>query len=62
MSLKREEYVKISTELLRNVDELVKRLNFGTREAFVHAAVRRLIDYYTILEPDRKGAAKINVR
>jgi len=54
MSGKKEEYVMIPSELLKKVDELVRRLNFGSREAFVQAAIRRLIDYYTILQPSKK--------
>ena len=52
MNAKTEECVKISLELLEKVDELVKQLNFGSREAFVEAAVRRLIDQYAILKVD----------
>jgi len=47
--VEREEYVKISPELLKKVDELVEQLDFTSREAFVEAALRRLIDHYVII-------------
>jgi metal-responsive CopG/Arc/MetJ family transcriptional regulator len=49
MKPKKEEFVKISSELLKKVDKLVEQLDFGNREAFVEAAVRRLIDHYRSL-------------
>lgn len=41
--------VKVSSELLREVDVLVEKLDFKNREAFVEAAVRRLVDHYRLL-------------
>ena len=49
MTQKREECVKISSELLKKVDKLVEQLDFGNREAFVEAAVRHLINHYQTL-------------
>ena len=43
---KAEGWVKIPPELLGKVDELVDLLGFGSREAFVEVALRRLIDRY----------------
>jgi metal-responsive CopG/Arc/MetJ family transcriptional regulator len=43
--------VKVSPELLRQVDILVKRYGYGSREAFVEAAIRRIIDYYSLVLP-----------
>ena len=41
--------MKIPPELLGKIDELVDLFGFGSREAFVEAALRRLIDHYLIL-------------
>jgi metal-responsive CopG/Arc/MetJ family transcriptional regulator len=41
-------------ELLEKVDELLEVLGLLSREAFVEAAVRRLIDHYLILAPSKK--------
>ena len=46
---KAEGWVKIPPELLGKIDELVEKLDFRSREGFVEAAVRRLIDHYVIL-------------
>jgi hypothetical protein len=35
-------------ELLRQVDAVVALLDFGSREAFVEAAIRRLRAYYSL--------------
>ncbi len=43
--------VKVSLELLRQVDALVEHLDFKNREAFVEAAIRRLIDHYSLTLP-----------
>lgn len=51
MGQKRKECVKVPLELLEEVDELLELLGLGGREAFVEAAVRRLIDHYLILAP-----------
>ena len=45
------ECVKIPSELLGKVDELVAQLDFKSREVFVEAAVRRFIDFYLVLTP-----------
>ena len=58
MNQKKEEYVKIPSELLRKVDELVEALNLETREAFVEAAVRRLIDRYRLLQAEKLAKNK----
>jgi metal-responsive CopG/Arc/MetJ family transcriptional regulator len=47
--------VKVPGELLRQVDVLVECLGFGSREAFVEAAIRRLIDYYSFTLPPLKA-------
>jgi metal-responsive CopG/Arc/MetJ family transcriptional regulator len=39
--------VKVPVDLLRTMDELVETFDFASREAFVEAAVRRLIDHYS---------------
>jgi metal-responsive CopG/Arc/MetJ family transcriptional regulator len=41
--------VTIPVDLLRKVDQLVEHLDFASREAFVEAALRRLIDHYTLM-------------
>lgn len=41
--------IEVPSELLGEVDELVEELDFESREAFVEAAVRRLVDFYSIL-------------
>ena len=41
--------VKVPVDLLRKVDELVEHLDFESRDAFVEAAIRRLIDHYTLI-------------
>jgi metal-responsive CopG/Arc/MetJ family transcriptional regulator len=46
--------VKVPRKLLRQVDTLVERLDFGSREAFVEAAIRRLIDHYSLTLPPLK--------
>jgi Arc/MetJ-type ribon-helix-helix transcriptional regulator len=43
--------VKVPHELLRQVDLLVVYMDFGSREAFVEAAIRRLLDFYASLLP-----------
>ena len=58
MNQKKEEYVKIPSELLRQIDELVDRVDFGSREAFVEAAVRRLIDHYRVLQAEEPAKDK----
>ena len=35
-------------ELIGQVDALVEHLDFGSRDAFVEAAIRRLIDHYSL--------------
>ena len=42
-------WVKVPVDLLRKVDELVEHLDFESRDAFVEAAIRRLIDHYTLI-------------
>ena len=46
--------VNVSPELLRLVDILVKRLGYGSREVFVEAAIRRVIDYHSLTLPPLK--------
>jgi metal-responsive CopG/Arc/MetJ family transcriptional regulator len=46
--------VKVPPELLRQVDVLVKRLGYGSREVFVEAAIRRVIGYYSLTLPPLK--------
>lgn len=58
MNQKKGEYVKIPSELLREVDELVEALNLETREAFVEVAVRRLIDRYRLLQAEKLAKNK----
>ena len=41
--------VKVPVDLLRKVDQLVEDFDFASREAFVEAAIRRLIDNYTLI-------------
>ena len=41
--------VKVPVDLLRKVDQLVEDFDFASREAFVEAAIRRLIDYYALI-------------
>jgi len=41
--------VTVPVDLLRRVDRLVKDLDFKSRDAFVEAAIRRLIDHYTLM-------------
>ena len=44
--------VKVPPELLRQVDILVKRLGYRSREVFVEAAIRRVIGYHSLtLQP-----------
>ena len=40
--------VKFPMELIGQVDALVEHLDFGSRDAFVEAAIRRLIDHYSL--------------
>jgi len=46
--------VKVPLELLRQVDILVKHLGYGSGEAFVEAAIRRVIDYHSLTLPPLK--------
>jgi metal-responsive CopG/Arc/MetJ family transcriptional regulator len=46
--------VKVSPELLRQVDILVKRHLYESREEFVDAAIRRVIDYHSLALPPLK--------
>jgi metal-responsive CopG/Arc/MetJ family transcriptional regulator len=46
--------VKVPLELLRQVDILVKRFDYESREAFVEAAIRRVINYYSLTLPPLK--------
>ena len=41
--------VKVHPNLLMMVDQLVEDLDFESREAFVEAAIRRLIDHYALI-------------
>jgi metal-responsive CopG/Arc/MetJ family transcriptional regulator len=41
--------ITLSEELLKRVDEVVEVLGFGSREEFVLAAVRRLLDRYRFI-------------
>jgi metal-responsive CopG/Arc/MetJ family transcriptional regulator len=41
--------ISLTLELMRRVDEIVELLSFGSREEFLMAAVRRLVDHYLIL-------------
>jgi metal-responsive CopG/Arc/MetJ family transcriptional regulator len=50
--------VTISIDLLRQVDEIVEHLGFGSREAFVEAAIRRLLDHYAVTLPPRQTRSK----
>jgi metal-responsive CopG/Arc/MetJ family transcriptional regulator len=46
--------VKVPPELLRQVDTLVKRLGFESREEFVEVAIHHVIDYYSLTLPPLK--------
>jgi metal-responsive CopG/Arc/MetJ family transcriptional regulator len=46
--------VKVPLELLRQVDILVKRFDYESREEFVEAAIRRVIDYHSLTLPPLK--------
>jgi metal-responsive CopG/Arc/MetJ family transcriptional regulator len=46
--------VKVPLELLRQVDILVKRFDYGSREVFVEAAIRRVINYHSLTLPPLK--------
>lgn len=41
--------ISLTLELMRRVDEIVELLSFGSREEFLMAAVRRLVDHYLII-------------
>jgi len=43
--------VKVPLELLRQVDILVKRHGYVSREVFVEAAIRRVINYHSLTLP-----------
>jgi len=42
----RKDDINLPVDLIKQVDKFVERLDFVSREEFVKAAVRRLIDYY----------------
>ena len=42
----RKEDIKLPVDLVKQIDQVVERLDFVSREEFVKAAVHRLIDYY----------------
>jgi metal-responsive CopG/Arc/MetJ family transcriptional regulator len=50
--------VKVSPELLRQVDILVKRHGYESREEFVDTAIRRVIDYHSLTLPPLKRVAR----
>ena len=59
MNQKKEKgHVKIPSELLKQIDELIETLDLKSREAFVEAAVRRLIDRYRILRAAKLAKKK----
>ena len=41
--------VDLPAELVRRMGEVIEFLGFGSEEEFVKAAVRRLLDEYTVL-------------
>lgn len=50
--------MRLPPDLAKQVDEVGEYMDFKSREEFVEAAVRRLIDYYRKLIP-RHGLALI---
>jgi metal-responsive CopG/Arc/MetJ family transcriptional regulator len=46
--------VKVPPELLRQVDILVKRHGYESREVFVETAIRRVINYHSLTIPPLK--------
>ncbi len=46
--------MKVPLELLRQVDILVKRYGYESREEFVEAAIRRVVNYYSLTLPPLK--------
>jgi len=55
MKGKSREPVWISKDLLEEIDAVAGKLGFRSREEFVEAAVRRLIDRYVVLGVKRKN-------
>ena len=41
--------VALPSDLVKRMDELIELLGFRSREEFVSAAVRRLVDQYTAI-------------
>lgn len=41
--------ISLPTNLCERLDEVVELLDFGSREEFAEAAVRRLLDRYAVL-------------
>lgn len=41
--------ISLPTSLCERLDEVLELLDFGSREGFVEAAVRRLLDRYAVL-------------
>jgi len=41
--------ISLPTNLCERLDEVLELLDFGSREEFAEAAVRRLLDRYTVL-------------
>ena len=39
----------LPTELVKRMGEVIEFLGFGSEEEFIRAAVRRLLDEYTVL-------------
>jgi len=46
---KSREPIEISKELLKKIDDIAEKLGYTSREEFIEAAIRRLIDKYLIL-------------
>jgi len=41
--------ISLTPDLMKRIDDVVELLDLGSREEFMLAATRRLIDYYSII-------------